>query len=495
MVAGILNDPGRLDEVLEILDAPHFYDADLRVWFSHLSRLKAAGSPLDEAALASSLRASGVARRDLLGTILSLTTSAGAPLHAAHHARRVREMADRRALIAAGGDLIRLGHDLSRPVDELRGEAFEALGPPTGKTGDAPPAFTRLISAAELLGMDLRPRFLVRGVLVDGQPMVIGGRSKTLKTSVACDLALSLASGTPFLGRFDSERVPVAFWSGESGAATIRETAIRIARSKDIDLLRCDVSFCFDLPRLSQPRHVEHVARTIEQHGVRVAFLDPLYLCLLDAETAGAASNQFAMGAAYGELTALGRETGCTIILLHHFRKSGVVDEENPCSLEELALAGAAEWARQWILLQRRIPYQADGVHSLWARCGGSAGHASLWGLTVDEGLIDPDTFSGRRWDVTVTQASDARQEARRDRELRKAADQERREAEQRDGLLTVLRKFPTGETQRVLSAAARLNASNFGRAITALLQEGRAEQCQVLKKGATYEGFKSTGK
>ena len=45
-----------------------------------------------------------------------------------------------------------------------------------------PPAFTRLLTGAELLALDLRPRFLVRGVLVEGQPMIIGGRSKTLKT-------------------------------------------------------------------------------------------------------------------------------------------------------------------------------------------------------------------------------------------------------------------------------------------------------------------------
>jgi len=51
--------------------------------------------------------------------------------------------------------------------------------PPKQRTSDSepaapgakpsePPAFTRLLSGAELLALDLKPRFLVRGVMVRG---------------------------------------------------------------------------------------------------------------------------------------------------------------------------------------------------------------------------------------------------------------------------------------------------------------------------------------
>jgi replicative DNA helicase len=358
-----------------------------------------------------------------------------------------------------------------------------------------PPAFTRLLTGAELLALDLKPRFLVRGVMVDGQPMIVGGRSKTLKTSVAVDLAISLGSGTPFLGRFDAERVGVGFWSGESGAATIRETAKRIAESKGVDLASCDVLWCFDLPRLSQTEHLEHLEETIRGQGLRVAFVDPLYLALLSSETASGASNLFLMGSMLQGLTELGQRTGCTVSLAHHFRKGGQPDEDNPAGLEELAQSGVAEWARQWFLLQRRCPYQADGVHTLWMRCGGSAGHASLWGVRIDEGLIDPDTFQGRKWEVTVAPAADARAEAQRDRENREAAELEKRDAEHGERLLTVLRQTPEGDTERALSRAAHLNPDNFGRAMFALLQEGRAARCEVVKSGRKYDGCRPTGR
>jgi replicative DNA helicase len=359
----------------------------------------------------------------------------------------------------------------------------------------APPPFTRLLTGRELLALDLKPRFLVRGVMVEGQPMITGGRSKTLKTSVACDLAISLGSGTPFLGRFDAERVAVGFWSGESGAATIRETAKRIAESKGVSLADCDVLWSFDLPRLSQAEHLDYLGETIRGQGLKVAILDPLYLALLSAETATGASNLFLMGSMLQGLTQLGQQTGCTVDLLHHFRKGGQPDEDNPAGLEELAQSGVAEWARQWLLLQRRTPYQADGVHHLWMRCGGSAGHASLWGVSIDEGLIDPETFSGRMWDVTVSHVADARAESERDRENRKAAELERRDAEHRERLLGVLRQSPSGDTARGLREAAGLNTAVFGKAIAVLIQEGRAVRCQIQKTRGTYDGFKATGK
>jgi len=361
--------------------------------------------------------------------------------------------------------------------------------------GTGPPGFTKLLTSAELLALDLRPRFFVKGVMVEGQPLVIGGRSKVLKTSIAIDLALSLGSGSPFLGRFDSQRVAVGFWSGESGAATIRETAKRIAATKGIDLAGCDTLWCFELPRLSLPDHLEHLEETIRGEGLRVAILDPLYLCLLSAETASGASNVFLMGPLLQGLAELGQRAGCVVALLHHFRKTGTIDDTNPAPLEELAQSGVAEWARQWILLQRRVPYQGDGKHLLWMRNGGSAGFASLWGVSIDEGTVNPDTWEGRTWGVTVAPAADARKQSQQDKAARRAAEQEEREAEQRARLLRVLRTCPEGDTGKGLREAAGLNVATFGKAIHALLQEGRAARCEVVRRGVAHEGYKPTGK
>lgn len=84
-----------------------------------------------------------------------------------------------------------------------------------------------LTSMAELCDESTEPEWLVEHVLAAKQPMVIGGPPKALKTSLALDLAVSLATGTKFLGTFD---VPVAcgvaVFSGESGRTTINETMV-----------------------------------------------------------------------------------------------------------------------------------------------------------------------------------------------------------------------------------------------------------------------------
>jgi hypothetical protein len=294
------------------------------------------------------------------------------------------------------------------------------------------------------------------------------------------------------LGHFHTERVNVAFWSGESGAVTVRETALRIAGSKGIDLARCSIDWGFTLPKLSDLSHLAALAEIIRDKKYEVVLIDPLYLALLTADAGGKSSDLFFMGSILQPLSEIGQATGCTLILLHHFRKNSQADESEPASLEELAQSGAAEWCRQWLLLQRRSPYQQDGRHELWLRCGGSAGHAGLYGVDIEEGILDPDTFSGRRWDVAVRTIADTRNEIRQEKEGRKAAEMERREGEHVERVLGAVRKYPSGETEKVLRSAARINQDSFVRAALTLEKDGRIEQCEVKKPRGTYAGWKS---
>lgn len=378
-------------------------------------------------------------------------------------------------------------------------KAFAWMGGGAG----GPSRFTKVYTCPEFLALDLKADFLIRDILVAGQPAVIGGRSKALKTSIATDLVVSLGSGTPFLGKFRTQMVNVAFWSGESGAVVVRETALRIAKARGVALPDCSILWGFDLPKLSEPADLKAMAEVIKEnklqeidkHELQVVVVDPLYLSLLSADTAGRSSDLFFMGTVLQPLTQLGQDTGCTFILIHHFRKNSQVDESEPAGLEELTQSGVAEWARQWILLQRISPYQADGHHEIWMRAGGSAGHASLWALNIKEGILDPDTFTGRTWEVAVQPAADARAEIKREKETRRAADLEKREGEYRDRLLTALRKTPDGDTARGLRPAARLNNDSFNRAISALIQEGRAEPCEITKNKRKFDGYRPTGK
>jgi hypothetical protein len=394
-----------------------------------------------------------------------------------------------------GETLLRKAIETALPWEPTKPTEDENGIEPAQDKPKEPPTFTKLIGCAALLALDNRQRYLVRGVLVAGQPCVGGGRSKTLKTSiVGVDLAVSLGSGSPFLGHFPTERCRVAVWSGESGVSTMRETARRIATAKCVELADCSVLWSFSLPKLSHMTHLDHLRQTITDNGIQVAIIDPLYLALLDAETAGHASNVFAMGAALQPVGEIGQQTKCTMVVLHHFRKSGQADPDEPAALEDLAQSGVVEWARQWILLARRSPYASDGRHQLWLRAGGSAGHAGLYAVDVVEGVFDPDTADGgRRWDVAVRSVTDVRAEVRKAKGDHKAQQIAKRQDDDRGRMLEALLRCPSGETITALRQLARLSGTRAGDSLRTLVGEGLVETCEVKKYTRTETGYRLT--
>jgi hypothetical protein len=380
--------------------------------------------------------------------------------------------------------------DVELPTSQLCSPDGRPLTEP-----DGPPRFiTTLMTSAELDDLAAEPRYIVKNMVPAGQVGAEGAKTKGCKTGIATDLTISVSSGTRCLNEFDvPERAPVLFLCGESGASKIRRQARHICEARGLALRDLPIFWGFDLPKLCLPFHVDALAGFIRQNKVALAIIDPLYLALFTAATAGRSGDLYTMGATFEPLTALCRETGASILLVHHFRKNRGDDQQEPCSLEELSQAGLAEVARWWILLDRREPYAGDGKHALWLRVGGSEGHASFWSLDIDEGLTVDSEGNQRttRWETSLGRVQDAKAEEKRAREARKALDLEKREGEHVEKLVQALRKHPAGQTARQLRADAHLNQDNFLRAVAVLQQAGRIEEISIAKQRGTYDGFK----
>ncbi|QJW94610.1 AAA family ATPase [Frigoriglobus tundricola] len=255
-----------------------------------------------------------------------------------------------------------------------------------------------LTSMADLCDEGTAPDWLVEGVMVARQPLVIGGPAKALKTSLALDLAVSLATGTKFLGTFEvPEACDVAVFSGESGRTTINETLQRICRSKKKDPKGCAVHCGFTLPRLSDPADRKELTQQLRAEGIGVVVIDPLYLCL-GSGAAVSASNLYEVGAVLAATAHACLRANATPVLVHHTNKSAGA-ATGTVALVDLAFAGIAEFARQWLLVGRAAEYQpGSGVHDLVLSVGGSAGHSSRWSVRVDEGR----DAEKRQWSVRV---------------------------------------------------------------------------------------------
>ena len=341
------------------------------------------------------------------------------------------------------------------------------------------------ITSRELDENQYELTYLIDGILVSGQPGVIAGPKKTLKTNISIDLALSLAEGGLFLGQFNVPKaVRVGIMSGESGAATIQETARRIAEAKAKSLREFEgVFWSFEVPQLGNALHTDALRRFIETYQLDVLILDPTYLMMLTlGDNAG---NLFIVGSFLKSLGELAQTTGCTPLLCHHLKK-GIADPYEPAELENIAWAGFQEFVRQWILLNRRIRYDPDhgGHHELWISVGGSAGHSGLWGVNIDEGTRqDP---GGRCWEVDVITASEAyagRAEAEQDAaERRKSRQNDAKLQRQRETVLNALRQFPDGETPRVIRELAGIGARSIQSVLDVLTEEGEIVPCTVQK-------------
>ena len=182
------------------------------------------------------------------GTIREIECLLAAPLHVAYYFDKVRDAAVRRRLKEHGLRLARTARDTSVDLETLLQSADVSF------LHSTPRDRFKTITSAELERTELDIDYLVEGFIVRGQPCIVAGAKKTLKTNILIDLVLSLAQAGLFLGKFRVLRsIRVALLSGESGRATIAETARRIARSKSWGLADFgDAIWGFDLPRLGE---------------------------------------------------------------------------------------------------------------------------------------------------------------------------------------------------------------------------------------------------
>lgn len=355
------------------------------------------------------------------------------------------------------------------------------------------PVTYQRITAAELDAGDYRMEFLIDGTLVAGQPLIVAGGKKCLKTNILLDAAISLATATPMLGTLKVNRAcRVMVMSGESGLSTIQETCRRQCRAKGRELKDIQsLIFSPDLPRFGDVRHLDAVEQFILGDEIEVLVVDPAYLCM-DME--GREGSLFAAGAQLKGLFNVCEKNGVTLALCHHTKK-GVADPFAPPELEHIAWAGFQEACRQWWLIGRRERFDpdSDGVHKLWLNCGGSAGFASLWAVDITEGKY-PDP---RRWEVSLSHASQAREQAVEQQQQAKASIKTQKHTaavEAAKGRIADALRSVEGnaDTNRNIRERAGMKGIAFDEAFAYLIRTSKLTACEIERGNKKkYEGYR----
>lgn len=354
------------------------------------------------------------------------------------------------------------------------------------------------VTTRELFDDSTEDVFLIENTLVESQPATVAGASKTMKTSMSIDMAISLATGTDFLGRAVPKPVPVLFLTSEIGKNQVRKLAYRIAKSKGVQLQLYESDLLHWntwVPRINVEGHLEILAAEIKRTGAKVVFCDPLYL-MLDGETA---ANYSLNAKQLQALCSVCLSAGATPICNDHAkRSSNNVKEYEPLELDDISGAGKAEYFRQWMLVSRRERFDEEQPHKLWLSIGGSAFAGSTLAVDIDE---RPDESGARTFTMTAVPAGEVRKakaQARgKDRVRAKDEADEALNARLRrkaDQLIEQVYRREAGLSLSQNDIAARLSVSGQegARVLGMLLNDGKLRLVpkSLQKNNTKYDGY-----
>lgn len=174
------------------------------------------------------------------------------------------------------------------------------------------------VRACELQAQPPEARWLISQVWVAEGVGVVGGQPKLGKSWMGLDMAISVASDTPCLGRFPVERPgPAVVYLAEDGLGAVRSRIDAICTHRRLDLHQLPLHvITAPVVRIDLAEHQAALHATMERLRPRLLVLDPLVrLHRLDEN---AASD---MSGLLGFLRELQRQWAVAIALVHHASK------------------------------------------------------------------------------------------------------------------------------------------------------------------------------
>lgn len=201
---------------------------------------------------------------------------------------------------------------------------------------------------SELSTKTASDRWLIEGLWAEQAVGILGGEPKCCKSFFALDMAVSVASGHPCLGRFPVRRTgPVLLFPAEDPLPVVRERIEGICKVADVSFADLAL-FVITAPRLllDVPQDRQRLRRTVAAIRPRLLILDP-FIRLHRADENVSKD----VAPLLGHLRELQREFHTAVLLVHHARKGAGKDRPGQ------ALRGSSDlhgWGDSNLYLRRR---------------------------------------------------------------------------------------------------------------------------------------------
>lgn len=294
------------------------------------------------------------------------------------------------------------------------------------------------IGLADFLSQDIRTDWLIDGLVPHRTSGMIAGPSKSFKSFLGLDLALSVASGTSFLGRFRVGRTgPVLVYLNEGSMAMHIERLRRLQQAHELREddapihLRTNTASCDSISFLP----------TLERDLARVepmlVILDPWYGF---HGTKTDVTNLMAEGALLRQVERPCIDAGATLFIANHFAKNAKTPR-----LTSITQSGGAEWCDSWIL--SCITNDSGSDASLDVRFGGRGSGGEQKFVVHARGGMRAGVDRPFRWDVRTPSDN-----------FRQAILEVLKDNPEGVGK-TAIRRAVTGQNERIDSALTELEA------------------------------------
>jgi len=278
------------------------------------------GSVIDNLTLSETLLNKGVLKEiggaAYLGELVATVASTA---NIEHHARIVAEKSQIRQLRASlrttleavdGGASVA---EVAARIEELQYTAAESLVRIASEPDIHPSGALASVPASQFLDEadTTQPTWIWDEFLTEGGLSALVAKPKVGKTTLVYELAVKVAGGQPYLGRA-TRQSPVLILAVEEHPREVRRR-LRTLGAEDLENVHIHAG------RLEDSATTRHALRTyIAKHGIKLVVFDTLNSFWSVQEE----NDAVAVTQAIKPLLNLARESGASIFLLHHARKS-----------------------------------------------------------------------------------------------------------------------------------------------------------------------------
>ena len=200
--------------------------------------------------------------------------------------------------------------------------------------------------------------WLLPGIWISRTGCVLGGTAKVGKTNLLIDLAVSVASGTPWLNVFPVEETGMVIcFFAEDDAFEVTRRLRAICADRKLDPAGLSIRLSFMPPNLSSDIALEALAEELAEHPAVLVLLDPLYLAIGEK---GDGSNLYGMGAVLQAFGSVCRKASAALGIAHHWNKTG-----RGTGTSRFSGTGTVEFARTLLSVSDQSSFVAVVEHEL----------------------------------------------------------------------------------------------------------------------------------